>query len=717
MKIHDFMMRNIKLIALGLLFSAASCSFTTPSFDNSDKDKLLLDLINYVIERGHYDAKDMNDAFSEAVFDAYLEGLDPYKRYFLEKDIEEFATYKFEIDDMVKEKNLTFFNLTYNRLITRLAEAREIQEEVLSKPFKYSKNETINNDPEKLGYVANKRELKDRWRKQLKLSTLSDFFDKKEKQAEKLKKDNAYKTLSDSELELKARTGSQETMSDFFDRMAELERKDYFSVFLNSVVEQFDPHTYYFPPVAKDRFDTAMSGQFQGIGARLQKKNGEVNITEIISGGPAWLQGDLQAGDIILEVAQENDEESVAISGMRLDEAIKLIKGPKDTKVILTVKSKLDGSLRDIEITRDIVELEETYAKSVLIKKEDKNYGLINLPKFYFDFDDYNKRNAASDIKKEIEALKKQDMQGLVIDLRNNGGGSLRTVVEIAGLFIKDGPIVQVKSNGDEPEILEDKISEITWDGPLVILVNEISASASEILAAAMQDYKRGIVIGGKQTYGKGTVQNVVDLNRWLRQNDYGDMGALKVTTQKFYRVNGGSTQLEGVKSDVVVPDNFTYIDVGERDQKNPLPWDKIPAAEYEPWDGYIDYEKTIESSKARMANNAQIKLIDDYAKWIKERRDDDIWPLNYDQYKTRQDNNKEIGKKFDALDEYTNPLNYGSLPYEAKLFESDSVLQKKRERWHKDLTTDVYVEEAINVLEDLKKNNIKKEKIAVIKN
>ena len=320
--------------------------------------------------------------------------------------------------------------------------------------------------------------------------------------------------------------------------------------------------------MAKDRFDQQMSGQFQGIGARLQKKNSEVLVTGIISGGPAWRQEELQEGDIIMKVAQEEDIEATSIVGMRLNDAIKLIKGPKGTQVTLTVKRKIDGSTGDITITRDIVELEEVFAKSAIVQKEEKRFGVINLPKFYFGMQKYEDRNAASDVRKEIERLKEQGVEGLVIDLRNNGGGSLQTVVDMAGLFIKNGPIVQVASNGDDPEVLSDKDDAVVWDGPLVILVNEISASASEILAAAMQDYKRAIIIGSKQTYGKGTVQNFIDLNRWLRKNDYGDMGSLKLTTQKFYRVNGGSTQLEGVKSDVVVPDRYSYIDIGEKIMK-----------------------------------------------------------------------------------------------------------------------------------------------------
>lgn len=721
MQIHHFMKRNLKLIGLALLFSAASCSFTTKSFDDPDKDKTLIDLITYVLERGHYDAKDINDDFSENVFTDFIDALDPDRRYFYKKDIEEFSEYKTEIDDMIRNKDLTFFNVTYNRFLERQQEANKIQQDVLSKPFDFTKEEILDTEYEAQLFVKNKKALKERWRQQLKLNALSSFYDKKEDQEREPEEgeeaeDEPKEILTDKELEEKAREEVADNMTEFFEFTSELERKDYFSVFLNAIVEEFDPHTTYYPPVAKDRFDQQMSGQFQGIGARLQKRNGEVRVTDIISGGPAWRGDELRAGDVILKVSQEEDEEATSIVGMRLDDAIKLIKGPKGTKVILNVKSKLDGSNRDIEITRDIVELEEVYAKSAFVDKDERNYGIINLPKFYFNMDNYNQRNAAADVAREIERLKKENIEGLIIDLRNNGGGSLKTVVDIAGLFIKEGPIVQVKYNSDAPEILKDEDDTVLWDGPLVILVNEISASASEILAAAMQDYKRAIIIGGKQTYGKGTVQNVLDLNRYLRTNDLGDIGALKMTTQKFYRVNGGSTQLEGVKSDVVVPDQFSYVDIGERDTENPLPWDKIDAANYNVWDGYIDFEETITKSVARMEKSEQLQLIDDYAKWLKGRRDDTKWSLTYEGYKKRVTSSEEAAKRFDIMDEYDSNLTYKSLPYEEALFEKDTVLKEKRTRWHKNLRKDVYVEEAINVLQDLKLNNIRKSKIAAVK-
>lgn len=710
-----FMKRNLKILVVVLLMAATSCSFTTKKFDDPNKDKLLIDLITYVLNEGHYDARDINDEFSEGVYDKYLEGLDGSKRFFYKSDIEEFNAYRDKIDDQIKEKQIDFFDLTYNRLLKRSEEARDIYREILEKPFDFSKTEDINTDFSDAEYVSSKKELKERWRKQLKFSTLITYFDKIEEEEQKKEEDSDYEMKSKEELEKEAREVTLSSLEEYYDFTDDLERKDYFSVYLNSIVEAFDPHTFYFAPQDKDRFDIAMSGKLEGIGARLQKKSDNITITEVISGGPAWRSEELSEGDEILKVQQEDEEDPVSIVGMRLEDAVDLIKGPKDSKVTLTVRKKLMGNIEEITLTRDIVEIEETYAKTAMVQEEGKNFGIINLPKFYFNMEDYEERNAASDIKKDIIRLKEQNMDGLVLDLRNNGGGSLKTVVDIAGLFIEEGPIVQVKSNGQRKDVLSDEDPSVLWDGPLVILVNELSASASEILAAAMQDYKRAIIIGSKQTYGKGTVQNVIDLNRWLRSNEFGDVGALKLTTQKFYRVNGGSTQLEGVKSDVVVPDRYSFVDIGEKDQDNPLPWDKIDPANYRVWDGYVNFEKTITESKERMDTNQQLKLIEQHAKWIKDQSEDSFHSLNFEEYASTAERNQEMAKRFDSIKNYKTNLTFTSLPYEEELFQNDTILKEKRDRWHSSLSKDVYVEEAIHVLADMKKNNIRQDKLAKV--
>ncbi|MCJ7466329.1 MAG: carboxy terminal-processing peptidase [Maribacter sp.] len=729
------MKRNLAYALFIMLIAVASCSFTNKSFENDDKDKLLLDLITYVLEKGHYEPKNIDDDFSVSVFEDFINVLDPTKRYFLEGDIKEFEQYKYQLDDQIKNTDISFFNLVYDRLMKRMADAKNIYKEVLATPFDYNQNETINIKYEDVPFATSRDELKERWRKQLKYATLGTYDSKlsRIKQDTKSSKsvindqvveeienpdldssEDTSKVLTPKEAEKFARESTQKTLDEFFDFVDDMQRKDWFVQYINTIVDEFDPHTFYFAPDDKEKFDMSMSGKFEGIGARLQKKPEGAKIVEIISGGPVWRDQRLEVGDEIVKVGQDGAE-PIDIVGMRIDDAIKLIKGPEGTVVDLTVR-KVDGSLQTISLTRDVVELEESYAKSAGINKGNQTFGIINLPKFYVDFDDYSERNAATDVAKEVERLKQEGAEGLILDLRDNGGGSLKTVVEMAGLFIKDGPIVQVRSNGKRQDVYDDKDERIQWDGPLVILVNELSASASEILAAAMQDYKRGIIIGSKQTFGKGTVQNVIPLDNIVRSNDHGDLGAIKLTTQKFYRINGGSTQLEGVKSDVVVPDKYSYIDLGERDQHNPLKWDEIEPAKYIPWDGYIDYEETIANSTKRMASNLQIKLIEENARWLKEEQDETEISLNYNVYKSENEKDKEKSDYFKSLSDYDSHLTFKSLKYEQELFTKDSVLREKRDRWHQNLAKDVYVEEAVNVLQDLKMNNIKNSKLASVK-
>ena len=603
-------------------------------------------------------------------------------------------------------QDVSFFNLVYERLLIRIEDSKTIYNQVLETPFDYSLEETFNTDYENKAYASSKSEMKDNWRKQLKFSTLANYHD--------LVTDKDEPNKSKTDLEVQAREATLKSLNESSSYMDDLRREDWLSMYINAIAEEFDPHTFYFAPQDKDRFDAQMSGKYEGIGARLQKRMDEISITELISGGSAWRQNKLEVGDVILKVRQEDELEAVNVVGMRLGDAVKLIKGPKGTNVILTLK-KVDGTVEDLSIPRDEIELEETYAKSTLVKKDGTTFGVINLPKFYIDFEDINGRNAATDVKKEIDHLKSEGMQGLVLDLRGNGGGSLKTVVDMGGLFIEQGPIVQVRSTGSAKEVLKDTDRSIEWDGPLVILVNELSASASEILAAAMQDYKRAIVIGSKQTYGKGTVQNIVDLNRMIRSNTNGDMGAFKFTTQKYYRINGGSTQLEGVKSDVVVPDRYSYIDIGEKDQDNPLEWDEIDPANYNVWESSFNYETTIKNSKDRMKSSAEIKLIDQNARRIKTMRDRYVYPLNFSKYSSDIESNEAESKRFDALSEYQTDLIFESLPYERPLMEQDSVFKINRERWHENLSKDIYMEEAINVLNDLK-NSYKINKLAQVK-
>ncbi|WP_203257811.1 carboxy terminal-processing peptidase [Hyunsoonleella ulvae] len=698
------MKKNYKVLLLVLLLAFASCSFTSKKFDDTDKDKLLLQVITYILQNGHFDPIKLNDSFSEGLFNDYIEQMDPVKRYFYESDYKEFENYKTNIDDQLKAYDITFFNVVYNRMMKRIGEAKTIYKDVLSQPFDYTIDETFDTDYDKIAFVNNKKEMRERWRKQLKFSTISNYDDILQQEQQAKEKDPSYTMKTEAEIEKEAREATLKSLDIYFnDNIDDLTREDWFSTYVNAIVDEFDPHTYYLAPKGKEDFDTQMSGKLEGIGARLTKRMDYIKIVELISGGPAWRSQLLEVEDIILKVKQEDEEVGIDIVGMRISDAVKYIKGPKGTKVTLTIK-KVDGTIKDVTIVRDVVELGETYAKASVVKKGDKKFGIINLPRFYVDFQDYKNLNAAIDVRKEIERLKAEGMEGLILDLRNNGGGSLPAVVDMAGLFIKEGPVVQVRSTGAPKEVLRDRDESIAWDGPLVILVNELSASASEIMAAAMQDYKRAIVIGSKQTYGKGTVQNVYNLNNAVRNNTSGDLGALAFTTQKYYRINGGSVQLEGVKSDVQVPGRFSFIEVGEKEKDNPLPYDEIDPADYKTWDNYFDYDKAISKSKERMNNNEQLKLIEENAKWVKNQIDETEFSLNYKTYKQQIELNEEEAKRFDAISKYKTDLAFLPTTFEKQLFETDTTsLKDKRERWYKNLSQDVYVEEAVNVLEDLK--------------
>jgi carboxyl-terminal processing protease len=721
----QFMKRNYKILLVVLTLSVALLGFSLfPSKKESDpeKDKLLIELLTFVIEKGHYSPAAIDDNFSKGVYKDYLNALDPSKRFFLQSDIDEFAKYETQIDDQILNKDLSFFDLTYTRLMQRMDESKSYYKDVLAKPFDYKADETFNADYEKIPYCKSTKELKERWRLQVKLSALSTLVEKQKLEEDKKKNTEAGKNetpKSFEQMEKESRESTLNSLNDNFNFIKDLDRNDWFSIYINAISSRFDPHTSYFAPNEKERFDLSMSGKLEGIGARLQKKNDFTEISELISGGPAWRGKELESGDVILKVAQANGE-PVDVVGMRLDDVVKKIKGPKGTEVRLTVK-KQDGTIKVITIIRDEVEIEETYVKSSVVEKDGYKYGIIYLPKFYIDFEDQNSRDAAKDVAIEVERLKNEGVQGIVMDVRDNGGGSLKTVVDIAGLFIEQGPIVQIKSAAGKKEVLYDRDSKVQWDGPLVVMINEFSASASEILAAAIQDYKRGVVIGSKQSYGKGTVQNVIDLNQFVRGSTYGDLGALKTTTQKFYRINGGSTQLEGVKSDIAIPDKYAYLKMGERDIENAMPWDKIDPANYTIWDKQNNFEQAIKKSKARMQANSQLQLIDDNAKWLDERNKENVFSLNIDKFKAEQKALEEKNKKYKPIADYKNEFVFNSLPYELEAMNKDNVLKEKRERWHEGLSKDIYIEEAIHILNDLQmenskglSNKLKKEKVVI---
>jgi carboxyl-terminal processing protease len=701
------------LITVLLLNSFILKASTKNTFSNADpeKDKVIIYVLKNVLSRLHFVPKDFNDDLSEQIFTSFIDALDGSKRYFTQEDIKEFSQYKYQIDNQLLEDDLTFYNLVYGRFLEKTKNAKSYYGDLLAKPFNFKKNEEIDLDYKNVPFAKNDNELIDYWRKQLKLQTLSRIQEQTAIQDDKIEKDKKYKIKSFKTLEKEARAEVLKNMDELYIRIDELEHDDWFSTFLNAVVSAFDPHTTYMDPNIKEKFDQNISGKLEGIGARLQKKGINTTIFELVAGGPASKQGELEPGDIILKVAQA-DQEPIDIVGMRLDDAIKFIKGKKGTEVRLTVKKKLDGSIKIISIIRDVVQLDETFVKSSIVEKEGKKYAIIDLPSFYIDFTDNNYRDSAKDMEKEIARLKAEGVAGLIIDLRNNGGGSLKTAIEISGLFIDKGPVVQVKFRGENPIVKKDIDPKIQWDKSIVVLVNEFSASASEIFAAAMQDYKRGVILGGNQTYGKGTVQNVMPINQFYPKYEK-DLGYIKMTIQKFYRVNGGSTQKEGVYSDIAMPSRLSYMKYGERDLEGSLAWDKVPQAKYTQTNSYANFNDVVYNSKQRIANSENFKLVNEYAKWLKKNQEDTSYSLNYKQFFKESEVKEEEADKFKSVFDYKSELTFTSPKYEKALFKQNDDLKDKRLAWHKNLAKDMYISEALNVLSELKL----KDKSEIVKN
>ena len=695
---------NITFLVIVLFFTSLSLhakAQNTNSDPDPEKDKVLIYILKNVLTRSHYVVKELNDDFSELVYDAFIDKLDASKRYFTQKDLKEFSQYKYQIDNQLLLDDLSFYNLVYSRYLDKIKNAKSYYGDLLAQPFIFNKNETINVDYAEVPFAKNDNQLIDYWRKQLKLQTISRIQEQTILQEEKLKEDKKFKTRSFVTLEKEARKEVLKYMDDLYIRIEQLEHDDWFSTFLNSVVGAFDPHTTYMDPRDKEDFNQRMSGKLEGIGARLLSKGIYTHISDLVAGGPASKQGELEPGDIILKVAQ-GDEEPLDIVGMRLDDAIKFIKGKKGTEVRLTVKKKIDGSTKIISIIRDVVELDETFVKSSIVEKNGKKYAIIDLPSFYFDSTDNSYRDSAKDMEKEIERLKADGVAGLIVDLRNNGGGSLKTAIEISGLFIDKGPIVQVKFRGQDPNVLNDTDTKVQWDKSLVVLVNELSASASEIFAASMQDYKRAIILGGNQTYGKGSVQSIRPINEFY-PNYKEDLGYLKMTIQKYYRVNGGSVQKEGVYSDIAMPSAYSYMKFGERDLESALAWDKVQQATYSQTNSYANFNDVVYNSKERIATDTSFKLVNEYAKWLKKNQDDTSYSLNYKKFSKDSDTREKEAKKFKSVFDYKSNLTFTSPKYEQTLSKTDKDLEDKRLAWHKNLSKDMYVSEALTVLSELK--------------
>lgn len=703
--------RYIKLGSIALLVGVLSFVFF--SFQNNSEDlrrELLLKVITFAVSNGHYNPGKIDDDFSEKAFKLYIERIDYGKRFLLQPDVDNLSKYKKELDDAMKNIDFAFLDLSVSILNERIKESETYCNELLAAPFDYKSSEAVEMDAEKLTFARDEKELRDRWRKILKYEVMSSILDMEKDQKKALEKSDTVTIKSFAELEVKARTKIQKRYTEFFHRVNKLNANDRLDTFVNSLVNVFDPHTEYFPPKEKTNFDIRFSGQLEGIGAQLTQKDAYIEVANIIPGSPSWKDGELEPGDVILKVAQA-DEEFVDVVDMRLDEAVLLIRGKKGTRVRLNIK-KIDGTIKEISLVRDVVVLEDTYAKSAIIKDDPtgKSFGYLKLPSFYVDFSDPKGRNCYTDVKAEIEKLKAENVSGIIFDLRDDGGGSLEDVVKIAGLFIPDGPIVQSIGTKSSTKIHKDVETQIQYDGSLVVMVNAISASASEIFAAALQDYNRAIIIGGNSTYGKGTVQNFTELDRMVPKKpaDMEELGSLKMTVQKFYRINGGATQIKGVTPDIIMPDYYNYMELNESYMDFPMPWDEISSLTYNEWELPYDKDYIVTLSNKRIVNDTLFNLIEENGKRLKELRDNTNISLNYSEFSAEYELREKEGKKYERIGKDPLKLAVDILNSDQQGIQSDTSKQARWDAWIAGLTKDVYLLEASNILRDIDAYQIK---------
>ncbi len=706
------MFKNFKLNILLLLipFTCLVFCFNAPKNDDEKMSTIMISVKN-TLSYLHYAPKPINDAYSKEVYKHYFEMVDPAKRYFLKSDMAEFAQHETKLDDYLNQGDLRFYKLTVDRLYQRVDELDKITQDILAKPIDLNEDETLILEPKAKQHPANTAEMAKEWKKYIKYNILQEMESLTAKEeAQREKKDSVQRhklqdtikleVLTADEKRTKATQEVKELITDTFRRFKKRSKKDWFTVYMNAYTEVFDPHTNYYSPKNKEEFDSQFKGKIIGIGAVIQEKKGYLYLGPLTIGAPAWKSKQLSEGDKILKVKSKPGEDAVNVVGMLVDEAVRLIRGKEGTKVTLTVEKK-DKTVREVTMTREEVAIEDTFARSLVVNAPDgKKYGFIHLPSFNADFEDAKGRNASDDIKNEIVKLKAQNVQGIILDLRNNGGGSLTEVGDIMGLFMDTGAYVQVKEGTGKIQTLRNKNSTPIWTGPVIIMQNELSASASEILAGAMQDYGRGLVLGSPQSFGKGTVQTFVDLNRFLNTTD--DFGSLKLTIQKFYRVSGESTQRKGIQSDIRMKDFFTYSEIGERYDDHALAWDKIPAADYRPVN-YFAVQALQKSSEARLENNRTYQLIQESAQWKENLDKEESIPLNQAKFNEVMKTRKEQLKKYKVLQKFNNGLSFTLNPDEVIREKKDEAFRKKTQNWTKNLQRDLYLQEAVNTMAEMK--------------
>lgn len=675
-----------------------------PRLSSLDKETVLMQTVVQSLARYHYAPSEVDDDFSSGVFETFLNEIDGPRLFFTQQEVDKLEAYRYTLDDQAKAGDYKFFEDIMDQWAANRERAQGWYREILAKPLDLNDAETYTRLTDEDKWNLNEESLQTYWRKYIERDLLNRIVNRQEQ----IKKDTTGLEMpSFEELEKEYREKILENYDDWFERMGRTTRDQMVSRYLNSMTTAHDPHTSYFAPRERENFDIRFRGRLEGIGATLTIEDDYTKVTSVVVGGPAWSAKELEEDDLIMAVRQEDEEEAVDVKGMVLDDVVGMIRGPKGTTVFLTIK-KPEGEVKQISIVRDVVVLDERFARSLIIPsgEEDQEIGYIWLPSFYADFQDENGRFCSIDVAKELEKLKAANVDGIILDLRNNGGGSLKDVVDMSGFFIPEGPIVQVEGRGGRIQKQDDKDNTVQYAGPLVVMVNQSSASASEILAAAMQDYQRAVIVGSEQTFGKGTVQRFIDLDRALPgHTDVKPLGSMKLTTQKFFRINGGSTQLKGVSSDIVLPNAYTYIESGEQRQANPLEWTEIDAADYEQ-DVFRISPKTMKElrkrSQKRLLNNEVFTQIDENAKRIKRLRDREVYSLDYETYLADDQNRREEAKKFEELfDEVVNEDIRNPQADLADIEVDESRIARNKDFMDK-VSRDVYIEESINILYDL---------------
>jgi len=685
---------------LGIVFFLNQLAPTPSAKPSPQKEAKLMEAILYGLERYHFEPKAIDDRFSRQVFNLYLKNIDGGKRFLTQSDVDQIKPFELQLDDQAHAGSFEFFDRAVALLEASLAKTQGWYREVLAAPIDFSKNESFETDGDKLPWSKNDAELRSRWDKWMKYEVLSRVNDELATQE---KPDYVGEKKSFETIEAETRKKVLDIYDRWFKRMLKADRNRRMEIYLNAFINVFDPHSGYFSPQEKADFDVKMSGKLEGIGARLQSDGEKTTVTEIVPGGPAWKMQELEAKDVILKVAQDNAD-PVDVMGLEIDDVVAKIRGPKGTTVRLTIQ-KPDGSVKVISIVRDVVITEEALAKSLLLHTDDVSdkVGYIYLPKFYADFTPEGVTSCADDVAKELEKLKRENVKGVILDLRNNGGGSLRDVVRMSGLFIEQGPIVQVKSRNRQPDINADSDPRIQYGGPLIVMVNGFSASASEILAAAMQDYGRAVIIGTTGTYGKGTVQRFWDLDMATNDPTVKPLGEMKVTIQKFYRITGKTTQLDGVKPDIVLPDSYNYVDLGERENDHPLDATTIAPVAYSQ-DAYHvpNLGKLIEQSNARVKTDATLKKIEENAQRLRRQKDMSKFPLQLEAFRAWDKKLEEEAGQFEKMLQPIEVFQITNPKADMAHIQSDTSRVTRNDIWLKDRKKDIQLYEALRVMQDM---------------